>query len=100
MKQFRGKEIKKLQKATYVRCPYCDEHYRPSEFHRHHKDWNHSNDDPKNLIRICAICHGKEHGEMNAENLIGNIDTVHEMAEYRYGFRLLYGHQLLETNSG
>ena len=35
-------------------CGICGSQHR---LHRHHKDWDHSNNSPSNIIVVCERCH-------------------------------------------
>ena len=46
------------------KCAMCGSDYRISVHHKDHSGQTENrNDDPDNLITLCAICHGKQHGK-------------------------------------
>lgn len=45
--------------STCSRCGFVAEHICQMDVH--HKDHNHENDDPTNLVTLCANCHRLEH---------------------------------------
>ena len=48
------------------------------ELHRHHIDWDHSNNSSDNVITICRNCHDKLHeiGHMSKEELLNVREKV------------------------
>lgn len=54
------------KKYVYSICEECDKEvtYKLS---RHHKDRNHFNDEPSNLLNLCRSCLAKEHAHERTE---------------------------------
>lgn len=44
-----------------IECERCGFRGHPCQLDVHHRDHNHSNDDPANLEIVCANCHRFEH---------------------------------------
>ena len=49
-----------ILKRDRFTCQLCLKYYK--ELHVHHIDWNHRNNDYKNLITLCQRCHAKQQG--------------------------------------
>lgn len=47
---------------TKVKTAKCQKCKKREATDIHHKDENHKNNEPKNLIKICVLCHAKIHG--------------------------------------
>jgi hypothetical protein len=54
-------------------CGLCGS---PKQLHRHHLDWDHSNNSPSNVVILCQRCHTVLH------NKVGYI-TLEELAAVR-----------------
>lgn len=64
-----GSELMKTRKnyrdlIDIVRCVRCGYDRHISTLHVHHLDGNHENDDPGNLIVLCANCHSELHNNL------------------------------------
>lgn len=66
MMELPGYEYKRHRKS-YCEDPNCKAiiDYPEAQLHVHHKDCNHSNNKPSNLITLCANCHAKAHAIIN-----------------------------------
>ena len=60
---FRPMRYKKIRPLK-SKCPRCGRYAPLTE---HHKDGNHYNNKPWNIIRVCRICHDHLHG-IHAKN--------------------------------
>jgi hypothetical protein len=58
-KRIRKLRVRKVKPMKCNRCPFIAK--SRSQIDCHHKDGNHSNNDPDNLEWICANCHRLEH---------------------------------------
>ena len=74
-------------------CEECGE--RVLKTNIHHKDRNHSNNDPTNLKKLCRRCHGREHGWEGREGSSHSFNLLDETGEHRMGWRLTEGFKLL-----
>ncbi len=62
-----------MEKVNCLRCNYAEFN---SSLVIHHKDGNHSNDDPDNLIVICYNCHMAYHSHSWKLEDIGLITPI------------------------
>ena len=51
--------------CSHCLCPRCLQRPRRAE---HHKDGNHKNNDPRNIVKLCILCHADHHGISAQEN--------------------------------
>lgn len=56
-----GSRKKYRNLVTYTQCERCGYKDHPEILQVHHKDHNHSNNDPSNLEVVCPNCHCIEH---------------------------------------
>ena len=83
-----------MQNPAYKRkCEEVD-CKRPA-IHIHHKDKDHSNNNPDNLIYLCASCHLKEHPR---DNELRPFDMVDYLQSHRTGYRLKAGFNMLNED--
>jgi len=56
-------------------CERCADRCDYSEWPRHHKDRDRSNNDPSNLEVLCNACHAKEHINDRPKNSLGQFQA-------------------------
>lgn len=78
--------------AKFGICEDCKQKYRLDV---HHKDRNHSNNDPKNIQMLCRRCHGRQHGYEKSEGLIGAADLTYEIGNHKTTARLNAGFEMM-----
>lgn len=52
-----------IKKRDGYKCRLCGTNEKNSVLHVHHKDRNHTNSSPSNLITLCEECHDKVHNQ-------------------------------------
>jgi hypothetical protein len=66
-----------------MKCERCGYNEYAMCIDVHHIDENHSNNDPSNLIQLCAICHRLLHNNMwKLEDLDAKFKTYTIMTTY------------------
>jgi len=83
----------KARKA--IICQECKEDIVYS--HVHHKDHDHSNNAPDNLITLCPKCHSAEHMGEGLEACEKVFDTVNDM-QRGIGWKLLEYAEIMRDN--
>jgi hypothetical protein len=61
---------------TKRKCEWCGRVALKSALDIHHKDGNHNNNDPSNLLILCATCHRETHEKqrLDPHNTILNFE--------------------------
>lgn len=67
-RQWLGRKVQKYKKEA---CEKCQSSH---ELQVHHIDRNWKNNEPENLMTLCASCHAKEHHEA------GDFSHIYELA--------------------
>jgi len=69
--------------------------------HTHHRDGNHKNNNPDNLIYLCVSCHRKEHIDYYDDDnpLIRSRDLCDDLQKQKIGYRLTAGFNMMNGNS-
>lgn len=72
-------------RARRHRKPTCEECATTQNLHVHHKDRNHTNNDPSNLATLCASCHLRLHWREDREKRMEAARKAQVTAVARYG---------------
>lgn len=84
-----------IKKNKIFMCEEC--HEEVSLIHKHHSDRDRLNNDPSNIILLCNICHGREHGAEGIDERTIKLGDAYDMmtnksrlnTRMREGFALL-----------